>query len=112
MSPSPADFSQITELLETKKLYEDAEERHRLKLAEKEEQLRDLEVEIAELRGSLVESSEGDEEWERKLEAAEAEAGRIREESQQKINLLNERIRELNQKVQNGGKAGAGFFKR
>ena len=113
MSPSPADFSQITELLETKKLYEEAEERHRLKLAEKDEQMRDLEHEIAELRASLVESSESTEQWQRKLEASESEAMRIREEAQQKINLLNERIRELNQRLQEGsGKAASGFFKR
>jgi twitching motility protein PilT len=113
MSPSPADFSQITELLETKKLYEEAEERHRLKLAEKDEQLRDLENEIAELRATLMESQESNEEWHQRLEAADAEAVRIREESQQKINLLNERIRELNQRLQDGGgKAASGFFKR
>jgi twitching motility protein PilT len=113
MSPSPADFSQITELLETKKLYEEAEERHRLKLAEKDEQLRDLENEIAELRASLMDSSESTEQWQRKLEAAESDSMRIREEAQQKINLLNERIRELNVKLQEGGgKAASGFFKR
>jgi twitching motility protein PilT len=112
MSPSPADFSQITELLETKKLYEEAEERHRLKLAEKDEQLRDLENEIAELRASLMDSSESTEQWQRKLEAAESDSMRIREEAQQKINLLNERIRELNVKLQEGGgKAASGFFK-
>jgi twitching motility protein PilT len=112
MSPSVADFSQITELLETKKLYEEAEERHRLKITEKEEQVRDLENEIAELRGSLMENADQVEEWEQRLANAEGEAERVREESQQKINLLNERIRELNQKVQNGGKAASGFFKR
>jgi twitching motility protein PilT len=113
MSPSPADFSQITELLETKKLYEEAEERHRLKLAEKDEQMRDLEHEIAELRASLMESAESTEQWQRKLEASESESMRIREEAQQKINLLNERIRELNQRLQEGGgKAASGFFKR
>jgi twitching motility protein PilT len=113
MSPSPADFSQITELLETKKLYEEAEERHRLKLAEKDEQLRDLENEIAEPRATLMESQESSDQWQQKLEAADAEAVRIREESQQKINLLNERIRELNQRLQDGGgKAASGFFKR
>jgi twitching motility protein PilT len=113
MSPSPADFSQITELLETKKLYEEAEERHRLKLAEKDEQLRDLENEIAELRASLMENSESTEQWQRKLEAAESDSMRVREEAQQKINLLNERIRELNLKLQEGGgKAASGFFKR
>ncbi len=113
MSPSPADFSQITELLETKKLYEEAEERHRLKLAEKDEQMRDLEHEISELRASLMESSESTEQWQRKLEASDSESMRIREEAQQKINLLNERIRELNQRLQEGGgKAASGFFKR
>jgi twitching motility protein PilT len=113
MSPSPADFSQITELLETKKLYEEAEERHRLKLAEKDEQLRDLENEIAELRASLMEASESTEQWQRKLESAESESMRVREEAQQKINLLNERIRELNLRLQDGGgKAASGFFKR
>jgi len=112
MSPSVADFSQITELLETKKLYEEAEDRHRLKITEKDEQVRDLENEIAELRGSLMENADQVEEWEQRLANAEGEAERVREESQQKINLLNERIRELNQKVQNGGKAASGFFKR
>ena len=44
---------------------------------------------------------------------ARAEVNRIREESQQKINALNERIRELNQQIQNGGKGpSSGFFKR
>ena len=113
MSPSAADFSQITELLETKKLYEEAEERHRLKLAEKAEQMRDLENEIAELRASLMESSETSEQWQRRLEASESETSRVREEAQQKINLLNERIRELNQRLQDGGgKPASGFFKR
>ena len=40
---------------------------------------------------------------------------RAREEAQQKINALNERIRELNQQIQGGGgggKGSSGFFKR
>jgi len=112
MTPSPADFSQITELLETKKLYDEAEERHRLKLAEKDEQIQALENEIAELRANLMDTSENVEEWRRKVEGAQGEVNRIREESQQKINMLNERIRELNQQLQNGGKQASGFFKR
>jgi twitching motility protein PilT len=111
MAPSPADFSQITELLETKKLYEETEDRHRLKLAEKDEQIQALENEIAELRNSLMENNDATEEWRRKLEGAQGEVNRVREESQQKINMLNERIRELNQKLQNG-KQASGFFKR
>lgn len=113
MSPSPADFSQITELLETKKLYEEAEERHRLKIAEKDDTIQDLEAEIAALRSQAVDTDEHVEEWRKKVENAEGEIQRVREESQQKINVLNERIRDLNQKIADGGgKAGSGFFKR
>jgi twitching motility protein PilT len=113
MSPSPADFSEITELLETKKLYEETEERHRMKIAEKDEQIRDMENEIAELREQITDNSDTVDEWRQKVEGSQSEIARVREESQQKINVLNERIRELNAQVKNGGKApGSGFFKR
>jgi twitching motility protein PilT len=113
MSPSPADFSQITELLETKRLYEEMEERHRAKLAEKDEQIEGLEADLANLRQHLDEISSGNEEVRRQGDLARTEMARVREESQQKINALNERIRELNQQLQNGGKGPAsGFFKR
>ena len=111
MAPSPADFSQITELLETKKLYEEAEERHRAKMAEKDDQIQALEAEIADLRSNLMDNSDAHDEWRRKVETAQAEVNRVREESQQKINVLNERIRELNQRLQNG-KSASSFFKR
>jgi hypothetical protein len=52
MAPSPADFSEITGLLETKKLYEEAEEVHRSKIAERDGIIADLEREVAELRDS------------------------------------------------------------
>ncbi|HSO22993.1 MAG TPA: PilT/PilU family type 4a pilus ATPase [Chondromyces sp.] len=113
MSPSPADFSQITELLETKRLYEEMEERHRAKLAEKDEQIEALEAELGSLREQLTEIGDSTDEIRRQSDMARAEASRVREESQQKINALNERIRELNQQIQNGGKGPAsGFFKR
>jgi twitching motility protein PilT len=114
MSPSPADFSQITELLETKRLYEEMEERHRAKLAEKDEQIEALEAELGSLREQLNEVSDRTDEIRRQGDIARAEASRVREESQQKINALNERIRELNQQIQNGGGKGpaSGFFKR
>jgi twitching motility protein PilT len=112
MTPSPADFSEITELLETKKLYEEAEERHRMKLTEKDEQIHALEAEIAELRSKVMDNSDAVSEWRQKVDGAQGEISRNREESQQKINILNERIRELNQQLQNGGKQASGFFKR
>lgn len=113
MSPSPADFSQITELLETKRLYEEMEERHRTKLGEKDEQIEALESDLASLREQLQEVSDNTDELKRQGDVARAEVHRVKEESQQKINALNERIKELNQQLQDGGKGpSSGFFKR
>jgi twitching motility protein PilT len=111
MAPSPADFSEITGLLETKRLYEEAEDRHRQKIAERDEVIRDLERELAELRTQAEEASSGVEALRREADLAKAEAARVREESQGKINALNERIRDLNQQLTGNG-MGQGFFKR
>ncbi len=114
MAPSAADFSQITELLETKRLYEELEERHKVKIQEKEERISDLESEVTDLRLNLEQSSGSSEEGKRELDQARAEAQRLREDSEQKINVLNERIKDLNQKLSGpgGGKPTTGFFKR
>ena len=114
MAPSPADFSQITELLETKRLYEELEERHAVKLQEKDEQIENLEADVGALRDQIHESSGSSDEFKREVEIARSEVQRAREEAQQKINALNERIRELNQQIQDGGggKGSTGFFKR
>jgi twitching motility protein PilT len=111
MAPSPADFSEITGLLETKRLYEEMEERHKVKLAEKDDQISQLEQEIADLRATVEANVGGADDLRRQLEQVQAENTRLRDDSQQKINSLNERIKSLNQQIQDGGK-GAGFFKR
>jgi twitching motility protein PilT len=116
MAPSPADFSQITELLETKRLFEESEERHRMKVAEKDEQIEALQSDLASIREQLSQASEANDGFRREAEIARAEVQRFREDSQQTINTLNERIRELNQQLQDGGGGGkggsSGFFKR
>jgi twitching motility protein PilT len=116
MSPSPADFSQITELLETKRLYEEMEERHRSKIQEKDEQIEALEADLTTLREQMQDTAANTDDLRREAEIARSEVQRAREEAQQKINALNERIRELNQQIQGGGGAGgkgsSGFFKR
>jgi twitching motility protein PilT len=109
MAPSPADFSEITGLLETKKLYEEAEEAHLTKMAERDEIIGDLERELADLKLQTEHASDGSDELRREAEQAKAEVARIRDESQAKINALNERIRDLNEKLSGNGK---GFFKR
>jgi twitching motility protein PilT len=115
MAPSPADFSQITELLETKRLYEEMEERHRSKIQEKDEQIETLEADLTALREQIQETTGNTDDLHREAEIARSEVQRAREEAQQKINALNERIRELNQQIEGnggGGKGGSGFFKR
>ena len=109
MAPSPADFSEITGLLETKKLYEEAEEAHRSKMAERDEIIANLERELAEIRMQAEQVTDGTDDLRRDAEQAKAEVARIRDESQAKINALNERIRDLNEKLSGNGK---GFFKR
>ena len=109
MAPSPADFSEITGLLETKKLYEEAEEAHQTKIAERDEVIGNLERELADLRLQSEQVTDGSDGLRREAENAKAEAARIRDESQAKINALNERIRDLNEKLSGNGK---GFFKR
>jgi twitching motility protein PilT len=116
MAPSPADFSQITELLETKRLYEEMEERHRAKIQEKDEQIEALEADLTALREQVQETTGSTDDLRREAEIARSEVQRAREEAQQKINALNERIRELNQQIGGGGsgsgKGSSGFFKR
>ncbi len=115
MAPAPGDFSKITELLEIKRLYEEAEERHRLKLAEKDEQIQQLEAEIADLRKALEERESGSDELRKQVEQLRAANQRLQAEATEKINALNERIRDLNKRLMEatGGKGPAtGFFKR
>ncbi len=114
MAPSPGDFSKITELLEIKRLYEEAEERFNLKMREKDEQIQMLEAEIADLRRMIEERDEGESSLKQQVEQLQAERERLKAEATQKINTLNERIRDLNQKLMEatGGKSPTGFFKR
>jgi hypothetical protein len=59
----------------------------------------------------VEEASGGSDDLRREADLAKAELVRTREESQAKINALNERIRDLNQQISGNGK-GQGFFKR
>jgi len=115
MSPSPADFSQITELIEIKRLYEELEERNKVKLTEKDEQIAELEGEVTNLRQVVDSNSSSADEQRQQVEQLQGENQRLREESTDKINTLNDRIRDLNQRLTDaggGGKQPSGFFKR
>ena len=99
MNPSTADFSQILELQQFRKLYEEQEEKVKLRLAEKDERIAQLDGVIAgrdeqinELNGRLQEAS-------REMERLRGDQTRLRQEAQEKIDKLMERIKELNQRL-------------
>ena len=96
---SASDFSQILELMEIRKLYEEQEEKNKLRMGEKDEAISNLEQslgdrdqELAQLRAEVEDSTQ-------QHDKMKAEYERLRTEAQEKIDKLGERIRQLNQRL-------------
>lgn len=120
MAPTVNDFSAITELMDIKKLYEEQDEKWKLRLQEKDELLRSLEADLHErerlidVRAQQAADSDGE------VLRMRQEVERLKQEAAARITQLNERIKELNQRLM--GTTGAnqaapgpppsGFFKR
>jgi twitching motility protein PilT len=108
LSPVTSDFSQITELQQFKRLYEEQEEKVKLRLSEKDEEiagvqqaLRQRDEQIEEMKARLQEAAQ-------ERERLRGDYNRLRQEAQEKIDKLMERIKELNQRIMGGGgEAGA-----
>jgi twitching motility protein PilT len=101
--PSTADFSEIIMLQQYKKLYEEQEEKQKMQLAEREEQARYLQSEIAGRDQRLGEAEERMNEARAEMERMRGDYKRLKDEAQQKIEKLMERIKELNQRLMGGG---------
>jgi len=97
MAPSHSDFSQITELMDIKRLYEEQEVQWKARMMDKDEELQSVrrEVQSARSEASVDKDSGKDEEIARMKE----ENQRLRADAQAKIAQLQERIKELNQKL-------------
>jgi twitching motility protein PilT len=99
MAPSYSDFSQITELMDIKRLYEEQEVQWRQRLAEKDEEItnlrHDMEWRVQAAQQQAASSPAQAEEVAR----MKAENERLRADAQAKITQLQERIKELNQKL-------------
>ena len=110
MSPTTSDFSQIMELQEYRRLYEEQEEKVKARLGQKADEIARLEARIAE-RDAAIEGLE-----ERLRQAGEerdrmkADYARLRQEAQEKIDKLMERIKELNQRLM-GEEKKSGMFR-
>lgn len=122
MSPSPNDFAAITELLDMKRLYEEQEEKWRQRISEKDELIAQMEADVQERDRQLQARLQHDAEVEGEAQRARMEVERTRQEAAAKITQLNERIKDLNQRLTaaTGGAPVAtppppttgGFFKR
>ena len=99
MAPSHSDFSQIMELMDIKQRYEEQEANWRQRFAEKDEELEALRHDVDFLRQQTGQGGGGKDE---EIARLKGEIERLRADAQAKILQLQERIKELNQKLMGG----------
>ena len=114
LSPTTSDFSEIVELQQFKRLYEEQEEKTKLRLAEKDDHIANLEQVIRQRDHDIEEIKARIAEMAQEREKLRGDYNRLRQEAQEKIDKLMERIKELNQRLMGGGEPGqkTGIFSR
>ena len=105
MAPSYSDFSQITELMDIKRLYEEQESQWRQRMLDKDEELENLRHDMDFLRSQVNSQQGGDKHKDEEIARLRGEAERLRTDAQAKITQLQERIKELNQKLMGAAQA-------
>ncbi|HEX3526299.1 MAG TPA: PilT/PilU family type 4a pilus ATPase [Thermoanaerobaculia bacterium] len=111
---STSDFSEIVELQQFKKLYEEQEDKQKLQLAEKDEQMNELHAAIRARDQQMEELGTRLQELAQDREKLRGDYARLRQEAQEKIDKLMERIKELNQRLMGSGepeKGKTGMFR-
>jgi twitching motility protein PilT len=110
------DFSVVTGLMDTQKLYEEQEEKWKLRMSEAQGEINRLREELDDQRRLMEAKTKGYAELEGEASRLRGEADRIQKDAGQKIAALNERIKQLNNQLADpSGKkqaAAEGFFKR
>lgn len=99
MAPSYSDFSQITELMDIKRLYEEQEVQWRQRLAEKDEELENVRHDLEWRVQAAQQQAAANPAQAEEVARMKAENERLRADAQAKITQLQERIKELNQKL-------------
>ncbi|HET7435392.1 MAG TPA: PilT/PilU family type 4a pilus ATPase [Thermoanaerobaculia bacterium] len=102
MAPSYSDFSQITELMDIKRLYEEQEVQWRQRLGDKDEEIDNLRHDLDFLRSQVAQQQGGQSQKDEEVARLRGENERLRSDAQAKITQLQERIKELNQKLMAG----------
>jgi len=114
---SDNDFSAITQLMDVKRLYEEQEEKWRIRLSEKDEEMARYSEELQTQRRAVEGRAQTISDLEEEIQRLKNENDRVARDYQGKITQLNERIKELNQRVMGsegstGKVAQQGFFKK
>lgn len=109
MAPTYSDFSQITELMDIKRLYEEQEVQWRQRLTDKEEEIEHVKHDLESLREAAAQQQGGVKEKDDEIARMKAETERLRADAQSKIAQLQERIKELNQKLMGAAGGGTGI---
>jgi twitching motility protein PilT len=114
---SANDFSVITGLLDTKKLYDEQEEKWKLRLSEAEDESAKLRKDLDLLHSQMDARNRAAAELEAEIGRQHSDNDRLQKDSAQKIGALNDRIKQLNAQLAEfaSGKrpaASEGFFKR
>ena len=107
-----SDFALIHELMEFRRLYEEQEEKTRLLMSEKDDEVAQVRAMVDDREQQIRDREEEMEAMRQEAERMKADFGRLKEEAQQKIDKLMDRIRDLNQRLQNGGVAAGPAEKR
>ena len=106
MAPTYSDFSQITELMDIKRLYEEQEVQWRQRMTDKDEQIENIKHDLELTRQQATNQEDTFKEKDEEIARIRGEAERLRADAQAKINQLQERIKELNQKLMSAGGGG------
>lgn len=96
---SNADFSQILELQQVQKLYEEQEEKVKILLAEKNRRIVELERKVGEREAKLQQAANRLQQASTEMAKLRNETHLVRKESQEKIDKLSDRIKVLNQQL-------------
>ena len=102
MAPSFSDYSQITELMDIKRLYEEQEVQWRQRLLDKEEEIENLKHDIEWRTQQTQQTQQTVASKDEELARMRTDNERLRADAQAKIGQLQERIKELNQKLMAG----------
>jgi chromosome segregation ATPase len=99
MAPSYSDFSQITELMDIKRLYEEQEVQWRQRFTDKDEEIANLQHDLDFLRSQAAENQGSSKQHEEEVARLRADNERLRADATAKITQLQERIKELNRQL-------------